>query len=180
MTVAVCDTAAVATESWVASHAEIIRIFYDAGVDITWIDLHCDLNGASGRASPDAHGLSLKNGYFMIVIAPDPLPNWRSPDAMGLAPTRTGPYPRAYVFYKLVLAFVESFRTVESRNSAIGIILGHAIAHELGHLLLPGNGHGSGIMRHSWGYTEWEQAFSGTLMFHPDHSRLIQNRLRSN
>jgi hypothetical protein len=115
----------------------------------------------------------------MIVITPDALLNRSFHNLLGFAPVQTGPYPQAYVFYNLVLAFIERHPARESRNSTIGIVLGHVIAHELGHLLIPGEAHGYGIMLHSWGYREWEQAFSGTLKFHPDHIRLIQDRLRS-
>ena len=179
MTLGVCDKVGVAADSWLAAQTEIIRIFYDAGVDVTWIDLLCNLTGAFVPASPDAQSLRSKNGYFMIVIQPDRPRNWSSPDALGFAPVQTGPYPRAYIFYKLVLAFTERHVALQSRNSTIGIVLGHVIAHELGHLLIPGKAHGYGIMRGSWGNSEWDQAFSGTLKFHPDHIRLIQDHLRS-
>ena len=119
-----------------------------------------------------------ETGYFMVVIAPDPPAHWPSSLAMGLAPVQTGLYPRAYVFYKLVLAFIAKFRLVQSRESAIGLIMGHAVAHELGHLLMPGEAHSYGIMRHTWGYREWEEALSGSLLFNPNHAKLMRERLR--
>ena len=66
-----------------------------------------------------------------------------------------------------------------SRHSAaFGIVLGHAIAHELGHLLIPGDAHGNGIMRPYWAYREWQQALGGTLLFGPGPARAIRETLQ--
>jgi hypothetical protein len=50
----------------------------------------------------------------------------------------------------LISAFLQKF-TIESK-SAFGIVLGHVIAHELGHLIIPGDAHGGGVMRPYWAY----------------------------
>jgi hypothetical protein len=96
---------------------------------------------------------------------------------MGFAPTRTGRYPRAYVFTALIDRFVHNF--TNDKKPAYGIVLGHAIVHELGHLLIPGDAHGNGIMRSSWAYREWQQALEGTLFFDPSHARALREALNS-
>ena len=46
------------------------------------------------------------------------------------------------------------------------MILGHAITHEIGHLLLAVEGHSDdGIMKAEWHREELEQATNGTLVF---------------
>jgi hypothetical protein len=63
----------------------------------------------------------------------------------------------------------------------MGIILGHAIAHELGHLLMPGQPHSNeGLMRAEWGYRQAEDAIGGRLLFQPAHAGLIRSRLGFN
>ena len=90
---------------------------------------------------------------------------------------RTGTYPRAYVFSGLITLFLRNF-TIRDKD-AYGIVLGHAIAHELGHLLIPGDAHGSGIMRPYWGYREYQQALEGALLFVPSHAGALREALQS-
>jgi hypothetical protein len=147
--------------------AETVRILQKAGIGLQWID-------ANGSEDPFP---SVKKSYFTVVIAEQPPKGWTSSDAMGFAPARTGPYPRAYVFTALIDVFLHKF-TIQN-NSASGIVLGHAIAHELEHLLIPGDAHGNGIMRPSWAYREWQQAQEGALLFGPGHARAIRQALQS-
>jgi hypothetical protein len=77
----------------------------------------------------------------------------------------------------MVTAFIENFAIQD--KSTFGIVLGHAIAHELGHLVIPGDAHGGGIMRPYWAYREWEQALKGSLLFTPSHARALQKALQS-
>jgi hypothetical protein len=57
----------------------------------------------------------------------------------------------------------------------VPIILGCAIAHEVGHLLLGSNSHsGSGIMQRRWERKEMRHAMTGTLLFTPEQAKLIQ------
>src|SRR5262249_30251138 len=47
-----------------------------------------------------------------------------------------------------------------------GIMLGHAIAHELGHLLMPERTHSlAGIMSTRWDRRHWDDAVAGRLLF---------------
>jgi hypothetical protein len=57
--------------------------------------------------------------------------------------------------------------------------LAHVIAHEIGHLLIPGEAHTSrGIMRARWRYSDWVRASNGQLFFPPDQVRIIRNSLQ--
>jgi hypothetical protein len=153
------------------SHA--IEILNRAGVELRWID-------ANGTEDPNL--ASTTKSYATVVIAKEAPSGWTSPDAMGFAPARNGPYPRAYVFTSLVRTFVSAFvdEFKSQGKSAFGIILGHAIVHELGHLLIPGDAHGDGIMRPNWAYREWVEALQGSLLFAPSQAQLIRQTLQSN
>jgi len=118
------------------------------------------------------------NAYFVVVVSPKAQKGQDTFGTMGFA-IRSGPHPRAYVFYDLVRSFVRNFRPSDPGESSMGVILGHAIAHEVGHLLIPGDAHGAGIMRANWAYTEWREALAGALLFHPDDVKVIQEQLRS-
>ena len=60
-----------------------------------------------------------------------------------------------------------------------GALLGHLIAHELGHLLLGERGHsaGAGIMRIPWRTKELEQAKKGTMLFLPSQAGKIRTQV---
>lgn len=56
-----------------------------------------------------------------------------------------------------------------------GVLLGHVIAHELGHLLLPYDSHSqTGIMRAGWDKAQATNAVMGTLAFDGGQSALIR------
>ncbi len=58
-----------------------------------------------------------------------------------------------------------------------GILFGHAVAHEIGHLLLGANSHSlTGIMRPRWRPVDEEWMVKGTLLFSADQAQ----RMRTN
>lgn len=60
------------------------------------------------------------------------------------------------------------------------IILGHVMAHELGHLLLGANSHSSsGLMHFHWTLEDLMEASRGHLMFSKEQCLKIRNRLTS-
>jgi hypothetical protein len=98
---------------------------------------------------------------------------------MGLAYGRSsGISGRAYVVYDRVIAFVDRHSAPIERRLNLGIILGHAIAHELGHVLIPGSVHSrDGIMRAVWGFRQFQEAQAGSLLFHPAHAEQLRKEL---
>jgi hypothetical protein len=166
MTLVQCDMAGVDSEVLLLAKRETTRILVSAGVDILWVD-----------AEPGCKVLSV-NLCFIVVIMPKPPEVWNKPYATGTAPVRTGAYRRAYVFYDRVTAVAKAF-TTNRRMETAGIILGHAVAHELGHLLIPGEAHSlNGIMRDQWNYRLAGEAGAGRLLFTQDQSKLIQRELQ--
>ena len=56
--------------------------------------------------------------------------------------------------------------------------MGHAIAHEVGHLLLPRGTHGpAGLMRGTWGMEDMRDAVQGHLGFSTMEAAIIRARL---
>jgi hypothetical protein len=96
-------------------------------------------------------------------------------DSMGVAPS-PGDGTRgttAYVFIDKVSAFASSHRL------ATKYVLACALAHEIGHLLLPANAHRpDGIMRDSWHPALFPPRMPGVLGFPPEQARLLRLRAR--
>jgi hypothetical protein len=140
-------------------------------VDVTWVDLD---RRARCSIPPG------ERSYFVVVVLPNTANDKIVPGAMGTAPIVSGLYPRAYVFYNRVELFVDIFRDLSyPRNTGLSIILGHAIAHELGHLLIPGDKHAmSGIMSGNWNFQQWNSAVAGTLLFDELEANTIRGRLQ--
>jgi hypothetical protein len=81
---------------------------------------------------------------------------------------------RAFVFYEPVL------RLVNAREREVAQVLGYAMAHEIGHLLLPAPAHSStGIMHEGWDTDDVRRIVSGALTFTPAQDVLIRAKLDS-
>jgi len=66
----------------------------------------------------------------------------------------------------------------EETHASASVILGHAMAHELGHLLLGTNSHSpSGLMRAHWTGEDLRNASKGNLLFSREQSLRIINRI---
>src|SRR5262249_18433341 len=118
----ICDGAALDAETTLIAGNIVAGVFEKAAVGIHWIEASMDL------CSSPAHD------YLTVVIVSQ-APRGTKPDTMGTAPVRTGPHPRAYVYNNLVKRFVSNFRTPNEKRAA-GVVLGYAISHEVGHLLI--------------------------------------------
>ena len=99
----------------------------------------------------------------------------RNPRMLGVAPsTNEERGINVWIFY---------FR-IKSYSANLGMhasqLLGHVMAHELGHLLLPYGAHVvAGVMRPEWDRAQVKNAAKGLLTFTPDQAALIRERLQA-
>jgi hypothetical protein len=169
MAVTICDQAAIKSETMETAKEAASRVFHRAAIDISWTDLPAETCALPTMARA-----------FTVIVAPQSPPDWASPDAMGFAPAGTGDRPRVYIFMNLIKEFISYFGLPTGEDRSLGIALGHAIAHELGHVLIPGDAHSMlGIMSAKWNYEHLRAAMSGTLLFIPKQEAIMRDRLRA-
>jgi hypothetical protein len=142
----------------VVRHAqqEVTRIYRAVGVDIDWVD----------RAASTFR--------LTVVILPQEMAERmkRPPTAMGATPSDPSARGRlAYVFYDRVEG------TARVSDMSIPCLLGHAMAHEIGHMLLPAGHSFFGLMRAQWGLGDLRLAQQGWLNFTPEQGEVIRARL---
>jgi hypothetical protein len=131
-----------------ASQHEVDRIFARAGFAVIWTD--------------DAP-------RFTVKIVPNVLGYSRAASpVMGVA-SRTTSGATAQIFFRQV----EDFARVHHVD--LSTMLGHVIAHEVGHLLLPADLHSrSGLMRGEWDRTQMRDAIRGALTFTDGQAQKIR------
>jgi hypothetical protein len=155
------------------------RIFRKAGVDLGWTDI----NVTSERKLDEALGEEVFT-LSDIQLSIFPRETSGDPDipakAMGLAPGSGVDRQLVYIFYDRVNAVSQrqararmdhSINIIASRSK----ILGDAIAHELGHVLLNLEIHSAtGIMRGGWGLKELADVAYGELYFTSQQAEVIR------
>jgi hypothetical protein len=175
ITVTVYDYASVPRQALADARNEVTRIFQTVGVGIVWRAPGNRLTHlpTEDAAEPESR---MASPALCVVILSRPTTNplySADSDAMGAAPrSSSAPGRLAYVFEDRVEAASEEY------GANRGQVLGHAIAHELGHLLLPYLSHSnSGIMRARWGRRDFDDLAKGWFVFTSDQEKVMRTSL---
>jgi hypothetical protein len=121
------------------SQDEVTRIFADAGLAVRWTET--------------APRVTVK--IVAQVLGYDR----RASGVMGVAQRTPNGYI-AQIFFRQVQEFAITY------DVDLGTVLAHVIAHEIGHLLLPGNAHSpTGVMQPYWDRALVRDAVQGVLTF---------------
>ena len=166
ITIRVSNQAEVDLMTLVQAEKTATGIFKKTGVESRWIEPAAEgsfpLSHIQLKILPSV--MSLRSGL------PDKFPD----NAMGLAPGSGPDRQSAYVFYDSVEAVATKHIADTYANTAQ--ILGHAIAHEIGHLLLNVQTHSAaGIMRGAWNLRDLQNAGYGYLFFTPQQAKAIRD-----
>jgi hypothetical protein len=148
------DYAAVPYQTLAQAEREASRIFREAGVDLLWMQCSPVENKAADLDACEHMG---EFPRFVVKILPETMAVHlqRHPRVFGMAVQRD-----AFIFFDRVLGLcaVEEF--------SISVILGHAMAHELGHMVLRQTSHSpSGIMMETFRKGALRRAEKGRLLF---------------
>lgn len=150
------------------AESEAGRILLYVGVEVIWLNCPQDtLREASlGRCTEASFPLHL---HLRIVRVSRGL----NASTVGISfSAEDGQGCYADLFYQPIQQLKE-----ETHVSA-SVILGHAMAHELGHLLLGTNSHSpSGLMRAHWTREDLTNASKGNLQFSREQSQRIMSRV---
>ena len=175
ITVRVHDFAQIPAETLSQSEMIAARVFKEVGVHLDWLD--CNPHAAERAQSPDCRSSS--PALLSLRILPRLAPEARTllgEDALGFAVALAKP-DHGY------LASVYHDRVCQ-RAEMLGHhawqILGFAIAHEIGHLLLGSNSHSRlGLMRGKWNKEDMQSGARGLLFFQPEQAEVIRTGVRA-
>ena len=173
VTVRVYDYANLRPATLKQAEKEAARVFRIAGIDTIW--LHCALTQEELAANPVCDRRFGKDSLVLRVIPESKARVLaRHPSEFGVAyqSERGGFGTHAYVF---------SHRAVEIADAGVtseAVVLGHVLAHEMGHLLL-GVGHHfhRGLMMANWRAEQLQAAARALFLFTPKKAARMQSNL---
>jgi hypothetical protein len=155
--VEVFDHAGFSAETVARAKNDVSRIYGDIGVGVLW----ADSVAKDGQGGPVIH----------LIIRPSATRSRVMGKALGDARTNGG---TAFVYRNRVLDLARG-RSVDKAR-----VLAYALAHEMGHLLLPYPSHAvTGIMHEAWDGSELRDLTNGSLRFTPEQASAIRARASS-
>jgi len=169
--IAVYDDANVPAELLAAAEVQVRRIFQQAGVETLW------RNCSQGAESTQPIGCHVVGSTHLVLrILPRAMGSQVRDrnDVLGTATLdEQGVGFYGYAFYDRIQQMAEA-------RGLAPALLGHVLAHEIGHLLLRSNSHSiSGIMSGRWVGEELRRLSEGALFFTPPESKIMRDRLSS-
>jgi hypothetical protein len=155
--------ASVAPQVLAMAEDEATRIFRETGIAVSW--LNCPLSISEAQANPICIEPCPPRRFALRIISE--IPANLAKTSLGVALSESGIY--ATIFYPRVNEYAQE------RIASLSQILGHATAHEMGHLLLGPVPHARfGIMRGEWTAEDLQSITMGAFLFSPRQSALIR------
>jgi hypothetical protein len=153
--------------------AEAARILHYAGVDIQWLDCPLSLRDADRfpACQPGPTRLALR---FLPQTMADRLRRVEGRFGFALL-------PEGGSFGTVANVFAHDVEQLANRRGIRqGVILGHVVAHEVGHLLLGAGSHStSGIMHDPWRLKELAIIAQGSMLFTPAEAKGLRTNIRA-
>jgi hypothetical protein len=179
ITIHVHNYAGVAPKTLAEAEEVATGIFRKAGVETRWADIgltseNCDINFTDHPAFTLA---DLQLSIFSRIMSDE---SGVRESVMGLAPGNGPDRNVVYIFDSNVEAryrrlLMAHFNGIMDWHVSKSQILGHAIAHELGHLLLNQQVHSAhGIMRGEWSLEDFRDVAYGKFLFTPPQAEFLR------
>jgi len=146
-------------------------IFHHAGIDVAWVD--CPLSSSELQEYPACSPTIGFTDFAVRILTRSMVKKMSFPEqtlgfGLACADDRRGCY--ADVFYHRIVELGE-----RGWGTPGAEILGHAMAHEVGHLLLGPNSHSpTGIMRATWDVSELQAMSHRCLLFTPGQGQRMR------
>ncbi len=155
-----------------AAEGEATAILAQTGLEARWVD--CPTSQAELDSYPDCLS-TWKANDFVLRVLPKAMVELRAKwqEALGSTPECDA------VGTCTISIFHDRVKSMaEGANATLPVLLGRAMAHEIGHLLLGANSHSrTGIMRASWSGRDLSLDGRPYLLFTPEQSRQMKTRL---
>ena len=157
----------------------VTRIFRKAGVEATLLDARATSSEVKGK---EPQRLAQTNLFVHILSLPMAESLRLPTQVLGVAPGDPQDLKReqVYVLEPVAERMAQEQVKVKAREShtvfaSKGQILGHGIAHEIGHVLLHQSAHSpAGLMRSQWYPTDFENMVGGNLHFTLEEAKRIR------
>jgi hypothetical protein len=150
---------------------EASQILATAGVEIIWQAGSADASEANSSDQHAAGPLSRQSDSrdYLVVKILQGFPDSCLPGALGFS------LPEARFGSHAMIFFNRVERVSSSGDIDVATLLGHAMAHEVGHVLLGSNEHSpNGIMKARWGRSDYQNAAKGCIKFTPSQCKVIR------
>jgi hypothetical protein len=168
LTVNLLDNAALRPEVRAEMKRETSRILLDAGVELEWVE--CEI----GDKPVNVVQCSAPAAAVRVMVQLLPGTNAKNPRMTGRAIIERGTGVYASVYLERVA------QLAREANWGFADLLGHAVAHELGHLLLGTSAHSpAGVMRARWETEDLRRLSHHGLVFLPGQLEAVVARSAS-
>src|SRR5262249_2813878 len=170
LVVRVVNSANVPQDVLTRARMEVERIYARSGVPIIW-----KLETPSDAVYPTRP--DLQAFQVIVVITPRCIntQTCQNESATGTALGSNGiGTQRAYIFADRVFEIALKFRKRIAIPEPEGLVMGHAIAHEVGHLLLSPGHSESGLMTPEFNLQRIQAAVRGDLLFTPEQNERMR------
>jgi hypothetical protein len=156
-TVLLRDTTGIPDDILLSARGEASQIYAAGGLTLRWVD-------------PSLPPCAL---CLTVTVMPQSRATRGRSDVMGVAPgAGAGSGRLAYAFYGTIESFARKHRV------DVAALLGHVIAHELGHILLAYGHSPEGIMQAEWGsYTALNALARRRLTFTDEQAALLRSKV---